>query len=79
MSVERALELAPIVERVHGPGHPEMTRIREIVEAVNAAEGDADELFVELRGLTNDYTPPADTCETVDALYGALHSMDTAR
>ena len=79
MSVGRALELAPIVERVHGPSHPEMTRIRQIVETVSAGDGDGNALFAELRALTDNYTPPKDTCETVEALYGALQSMEAAQ
>lgn len=76
--LEKAVELAPIVERVHGPGHPEMTRVRELTEAANRGEN-LDEVFAELRMLTNDYVVPEDTCETVEALYQALETVDKAR
>ena len=76
--LEKAMELAPIVERVHGPGHPEMTRVRELTEAVSKNEN-LDEAFAELRTLTDNYAPPADTCETVEALYAALQTVDKSR
>ena len=30
-----ALELAPLIERVHGPNHPELTRVRELTFAID--------------------------------------------
>ncbi len=79
--LEKALELAPIVERVHGPHHPEMARVRELTDAVNNAGKDEnlDEVFAELRKLTDNYVAPEDTCETVEALYAALESVDQGR
>ena len=76
--IDRARELASIVERVHGPDHPEMTRVRELTERIADGRGQAD-VFAELRALTNDYAPPAGTCETVGALYSALAAADPAR
>lgn len=80
-ALEKALELAPIVERVHGPNHPEMARVRQLTEQLKAGgENESlDPLFSELRQLTDSYTPPADTCETVEALYGALEAVDKNR
>ena len=50
-ALAKALELAPIIERVHGEHHPELTRVRELTEQVAAAgpEGDVKGLFAELR------------------------------
>ena len=72
-----ALEYAPIIARVHSH-HPELARTRDLTEAVATAEPDADlaPLFAELRTLTNDYKAPADTCETVEATYRALASVE---
>jgi len=33
-ALSTALELAPVVEHVHGDNHPELTRVRERTEAV---------------------------------------------
>ncbi|WP_054952443.1 hypothetical protein [Flaviflexus massiliensis] len=75
-TLAKARELAPIVERVHGPHHPEMARVRELTDAVGAETENDHQVFAELRELTNNYVPPADTCETVEALYGALKEAD---
>lgn len=53
-----ALELAPVVERVHGAHHPELTRVRELTQELSRTAGpDAiADMFRELRSVTNDYT-----------------------
>lgn len=53
-----ALELAPLIERVHGPNHPELTRVRELTFAIDGETGPArvGELFTELREVTGNYT-----------------------
>lgn len=78
-ALAKAVELAPIVERVHGPNHPEMARVRELTDAISSDSAGSDRDFAELRELTNNYTPPADTCETVAALYRSLEEVDRSR
>ena len=69
----KAAELAPIIERVHGENHSEMTRVREITEALQRSDAAArTKLFAELRAVTDDYAIPGDVCETFEATYRAL-------
>lgn len=73
-----ALELAPVVERVHGANHPELTRVRELTEEISRAQdpGATADLFRELRTITDDYTVPADGCEAYLATYTSLREAD---
>lgn len=74
----KAAELAPIIERVHGEHHPELTRVREITELLSAAAPGTDvkALFSELRTVTSDYAIPGDVCETFEATYQALEQAE---
>jgi regulator of cell morphogenesis and NO signaling len=74
-----AAELAPLIERVHGAHHPELTRVRELTEQINASTdaGATAHLFRELRAVTDDYTVPSDGCEAFAGTYAALRSADT--
>ena len=75
-----AIKLAPIVERVHGANHPELSRVRELTEAL-AATKDASltpPLYAELREVTKNYLVPADACEGFTAAYRALQQADAA-
>lgn len=76
-----ASTLAPVVERVHGKNHPELTRVRELTEAIAEAQNPAAvaELFGELRSITDDYAIPADACEGFTAAYDALQAADRAQ
>lgn len=76
-NLTQAAKLAPIVERVHGAHHPEMTRVREIAQelAVSGA-ANAEELFRELRGVTGGYTIPDGVCEAFEATYISLARAD---
>lgn len=73
-----AAELAPIIERVHGEHHHELTRVRELTEQIVAAGADADirPLFAELRSVTRGYAIPDDVCETFEAAYAALEEAE---
>lgn len=76
-ALARALELAPIIERVHGSGHPELTRVRELTEAIpNADDAAAADLFRQLRDVTNNYSVPADGCEAFQETYESLRAAD---
>ncbi len=73
-----AVELAPIIERVHGSHHPELTRVRELTQEL-AQSGDAAttaNLFHQLRDVTHNYAVPSDGCEAFTATYEALKSAD---
>ena len=78
------LELyVPIVARVHGGSHPEFHNVKRLFDEMNvkmkAAGLDKPELdseFKELRKITNNYTVPADTCESYEAVYNMLSELD---
>lgn len=75
-----ALEFALLIERVHGSGHPELTRVRELTQEL-ASSADAaaiSDLFRELRSVTSGYTVPSDGCEAYTATYDALRAADGA-
>ena len=73
-----AAEFAPLIERVHGEHHPELTRVRELTEKLQDAASPeaASELFAELRTVTANYTVPSDGCEAYQATYQALQRAD---
>lgn len=76
-NLARATKMAPIVERVHGANHPELTRVREITEELREADGArVPGLFAELSAVTGDYTIPGDVCEGFEATYTALRRAD---
>lgn len=76
--IEKAAQLAPIVERVHGAHHPELTRVREITEGLQHPDNPTDttSLFLELRTVTENYAIPNDVCEAFEATYRALERAD---
>lgn len=80
-ALTKALELAPLIERVHGKNHPELTRVRELTEQLGAAGPDADvePIFAELRTVTDDYSLPEDACEAFTGTYSALRDADAGR
>lgn len=73
-----ALQLTPLIERVHGAHHPELTRVRELTQQLGSATNDyvKEDLFRELRIITNSYTLPAGACEAFTAAYQALESAE---
>ena len=77
-NIAQAAKLAPIVERVHGAHHPELTRVREItLQLADASNGTStSELFKELRTVTHKYAIPDDVCSAFEATYQALESAD---
>ena len=78
------LELyAPIVARVHGGSHPEFHNVHRLFNEMNVKmkETDKPELdheFKEFRKVTDNYTVPADTCESYEAVYNMLAELDKA-
>ncbi|QDO89185.1 iron-sulfur cluster repair di-iron protein, ric [Ornithinimicrobium ciconiae] len=75
-----ALELAPVVERVHGDNHPELTRVRELTEQISqsAVATETTQLFRELRTITQDYAVPSDGCEAFTSVYDSLRAADAS-
>ncbi len=74
--------LLPVVRRVHGEAHPELadverlfTTLRERLEA-GASADEAYRLMNQIRGLTKDYTVPADACPAFQKTYAALSKLD---
>ncbi|MDO5676437.1 MAG: hypothetical protein Q4G35_02890 [Propionibacteriaceae bacterium] len=77
-ALAKASELAPIIERVHGEHHPELTRVRELTELIANADGaDVAPYFAELRTVTSNYAIPDDVCETFEATYAALEQAES--
>lgn len=76
--ISTALRLTPVIERVHGVHHPELTRVRELTEQIAGANDTAeiDELFRELRGITHNFALPKGACEAFTATYTALQAAD---
>lgn len=76
--LEKAAQLAPIVEHVHGTHHPELTRVRQIIEELQSREDTATTLplFQELRAVTENYAIPSGVCEAFEATYDALKRAD---
>lgn len=77
-ALARALELAPIIERVHGSGHSELTRVRELTEQISGStEPEATSaLFQQLREVTNNYALPEDACEAFQETYASLEAAE---
>ena len=72
----------PVVDRVHGPTHPEFHEVKAlfdtVVEKLDAGESDVSAEFAKLREVTNDYTVPSDVCESYEAVYVMLSELDAA-
>lgn len=77
-NIARAAQFAPIIERVHGAHHPELTRVREITLQLQQTDNPThrSDLFTELRTVTDNYAIPDDVCEAFEATYQALERAD---
>ncbi|MFY9139787.1 MAG: hypothetical protein WAO30_03345 [Thermacetogeniaceae bacterium] len=78
-------QYVPIVARVHGDKHPEFHEVHKLFEAINKKIKEAgserpelNEEFAKLREVTNNYTVPADVCESYEAVYKMLAELDQA-
>ncbi len=77
-------QYVPIVARVHGGSHPEFHEVKKIFDKIsgklkggeNRTELEGE--FARLRQITNNYTVPADVCETYEAVYNMLAELDEA-
>ena len=75
----------PIVDRIHGPNHPEFHEVRRIFENMDKELDQPDtentglqEYFSQLRILTQNYRIPEDVCESYEAVYQMLSELDEA-
>lgn len=73
----------PIVDRVHGPHHPEFHEVKSIFEQIkddmkdeNYDGNSVKEGFLKLRGITDNYKVPSDVCESYEAVYNMLKELD---
>ncbi len=75
----------PIVDKVHGAGHPEFHDVRKLFEKINEIMGKSgsekpqlDEELALLRKVTDNYRIPDDVCESYEAVYNMLAEIDEA-
>ncbi|WP_031516543.1 hypothetical protein [Desulfofalx alkaliphila] len=78
-------QYVPVVARVHGGSHPEFHEVRALFEAISkkikgagSERPELNEEFAKLREITNNYTVPADVCETYEGVYKMLAELDKA-
>ena len=84
-NIERLGLYAPIVERVHGAGHPEFIEVRKIFNDIDMKIKEAGSLkpelekeFKSLRKITDNYAIPTGVCESYEAVYKMLSELDKA-
>lgn len=76
-------QYVPIVDRVHGPHHPEFHEVRRLFDVIiektkkaGAEKPDLQQEFIKLREITDNYSVPDDVCETYAAVYQMLAEAD---
>ena len=77
------VQYVPVVQRVHGAHHPEFHQVRTVFDGILAKTKtskipDLNEEFAQLRAITNNYVIPDDVCESYEAVYDMLRTLDTA-
>ena len=72
-------QYVPVVARVHGKHHPEFLDVHRLFDTIHQKINEAGETlpmlseeFDALRKITDDYTVPADVCESYEAVYNML-------
>ncbi len=78
-------QYVPIVAKVHGKTHPEFLDLRNVFESLSKKIQESEqqtpalsEEFARLREITNNYTVPADVCESYEAVYKMIAELDKA-
>ena len=78
-------QYVPVVERVHGGHHPEFHEVRRLFDSMLARMAEAgrkhpelQDVFQQLRKVTDNYTVPDDVCESYEAVYNMLAKLDGA-
>lgn len=66
-------KILPVVVRVHGEHHPELIRVAELYAMVK--ENPTEEVWNELKKVTDDFTAPADACPTFEKVYADLKAL----
>lgn len=68
------------VVKVHGKNHPEIFKVESLYRDLQAHKGKdfgkIEEIFQELRQVTDHYKVPEDVCETYRAVYSTLEEAD---
>lgn len=82
-NIDKLILYVPVVDRVHSPEHPEFKKVHEdfklMVEKLEAdPAADLADVFASFRETTDNYTVPADTCESYEAVYQMLELLDQA-
>lgn len=79
-ALAQAVRLTPVVEKVHGALHPELTEVRELTESLAAAKDPAEieGYYATLRKVTSDYAIPDGVCEGFESAYRALEESEQA-
>lgn len=75
-------QYVPVVDRVHGAHHPEFHEVRAVFNTIHAktketSTPDLNEEFARLRAITDNYVIPDDVCESYEAVYDMLRTLDT--
>ena len=68
----------PIVARVHGSTHPEFLKVQELYNLLNENikdENNLDQIFNDLKEVTNNYEVPSDACESYALVYNMLEDL----
>ena len=75
-------QFVPIVDRVHGPNHPEFHEVRDVFDSLNEKilndDKDLNKEFSILRKTTDNYKVPSDVCESYEAVYNMLEELDSS-
>ena len=66
-------KILPVVVRVHGDHHPELSRVAELYTMVK--ENPTEEAWEELKTVTNNFTAPEDACPTYAKTYALLEEL----
>ena len=64
-------KILPVVVRVHGEHHPELTRVAELYARLKQGEAVSEEL----RAVTGGFTAPEDACPTFRKAYADLQAL----
>jgi regulator of cell morphogenesis and NO signaling len=84
-NLKKLEQYVPIVDRVHGGGHPEFHDVRRVFEDIKvkvkkagADKAELDNEFKQLREITDNYSVPGDVCESYEAVFNMLSEIDEA-
>lgn len=64
-------KILPVVVRVHGPNHPELSQVAELYSQLKQGQ----DVSAALRQVTQDFTVPSDACPTFEKVYRDLSQL----